>query len=69
MGGESLGEWGGKGAGGGLSSLSYDWCHKKEKLIELSAQRVRGQTHPVRSRRVAVGGGVRGHVTCQLFEV
>lgn len=31
-------------------SLLYDWCHKK--LIELSAQRVGGQTHPVRSRLV-----------------
>lgn len=31
-------------------SLLYDWCHKK--LIELSAQRVEGQTHPVRSRLV-----------------
>lgn len=30
--------------------LCYDWCHKK--LIELSAQGVRGQTHPVRSRLV-----------------
>lgn len=31
--------------------LCYDWCHKK--LIELSAQGFRGQTHPVRSRLVA----------------
>lgn len=30
--------------------LCYDWCHKKP--TELSAQGVRGQTHPVRSRLV-----------------
>lgn len=30
-----------------LCSLCYDWCHIK--LLELSAQRVRGQPHPVRN--------------------
>lgn len=40
-------------------SLCYDWCHIK--LIELSAQRVRGQTHPVRnilvvSQKEGLGG-------------
>lgn len=44
-----------------------DWCHKK--LIELSAQGVRGQTHPVRNR-LAVSRMERwgqGAVTCWLL--
>ncbi len=45
--------------------LCYDWCHKK--LIELSAQGVGGQTHPVRSRLVASHGeGLGG---CDLLIV
>lgn len=48
-----------------LCSLFYDWCHKK--LIELSAQRVRGQTHPVRNRLVVSHGeGLGG---CDLLIV
>lgn len=37
-------------------SRSMTGAIKKKKLIELSAQRVRGQTHPVRNRLVASHG-------------
>lgn len=40
------------------------WCHKK--LIELSAQGVRGQTHPVRNRLAVSLVERRGQGGCDL---